>query len=107
MEEGFPASYLEQRVVRMLRPRVPPFEVHYTVVLDGDPIEMDLAWVAAKIDGEVDGMAVRAASRTKFERQCRRANILAAHGWRIVHFTAGMDDQTMVDQIMRLLGVAS
>jgi hypothetical protein len=105
-EEGFPHSHLEQRVVRMLRPRVPPFEVHYTVVLDGEPIEMDLAWVAAKIDGEVDGMAVRAASRTKFERQCRRENILAAHGWRIVHFTAGMDDQTMVDQVMRLLGVA-
>lgn len=102
--EGMPHSQLEQRVSRVLKRAVPPHKTHYTVVLDGVPIEMDLAWPEVKVDGEVDGFAVRAASRTKFERQLRRENILAAHGWRIVHFTAHMDDATIIALALSVLG---
>ncbi len=66
---------------------------------------MDIAWVAEKVDGEVDGMQVRLMSRTKFERERRRANILAAHGWRIVHFTDKMDEATIFAQLAPLLGL--
>ena len=103
MGEGHLASRLEQRVCRVLRPVAGPFEVHHTEVLDGIPIEMDLAWCEDKVDGEVDGLAVRAASRTKFARQVRRENVLAKHGWRIVHFTYEMDDATIIAQVAPLL----
>jgi very-short-patch-repair endonuclease len=101
--EGNPDSKLEQRVVRAVKGVAPGYTLHHQVVLDGEVITMDIAWVDEKIDGEADGMLVRAASRTKFERSCRRDNILAAHGWRIVHFTAEMDDKTLVAQIAPLL----
>lgn len=101
--EGNPDSKLEQRVVRAVKGVAPGYTLHHQVVLDGEVITMDIAWVDDKIDGEADGMLVRAASRTKFEHSCRRDNILAAHGWRIVHFTAEMDDETLVAQIAPLL----
>jgi len=83
--EGRPDSPLEQRVIRIVKPVFPGFVVHHQVVLDGAVIEMDIAWVREKIDAEVDGMFTRARSRSKFERTALRANILARHGWRIVH----------------------
>ncbi len=83
----------------------PGYTVHHRVVLGGEVIEMDIAWVAHKIDGEVDGMRARVVSRTKFERERRRANILAANGWRIVHFTDKMDDATLIAQLAPLLGL--
>ncbi len=101
--EGNPDSRLEQRVIRVIKRSVPGYVVHHRVVLDGEVIDMDIAWVTEKIDGEVDGLNTRAVSRTKFERTCRRENILAAHGWRIVHFTAKMDDATIVAQVAPLL----
>jgi hypothetical protein len=103
--EGNPDSKLEHRVIRVLRRVAPGYTLHHRVVLDGEVIEMDIAWVDRKIDGEVDGMSVRAASRHKFERQCRRENILAAHGWSIVHFTDKMDDRTLAAQVAPLLGL--
>ncbi len=103
LEEGNPDSRLEQHVIRVLRPHVPPFKVRYADTFDGERIEMDLAWLDLKIDGEVDGMDVRSRSRTKFERDRLRANVLPRHGWRIVHFTSQMDDRTLLDQILPLL----
>ena len=102
--EGYPDSKLEQRVIRVVKRVAAGYTVHYRVVFDGEVIEMDIAWVAEKIDGEVDGMRTRVMSRAKFEHERRRANILAAHGWRIVHFTDKMDDQTLIAQIAPLLG---
>jgi hypothetical protein len=104
--EGNPDSPLERRVVRVLKRVAPGYALHHRVVLDGEVIEMDIAWVDQKIDGEVDGMAVRNGSRNKFERQCRRGNILAAHGWSIVHFTDKMDDRTLIAQVAPLLGLS-
>lgn len=103
--EGSPDSQLEQRVVRVVKRVAPGYTLHHQVVLDGEVIDMDIAWPAQKIDGEIDGLRTRAKSRTKFERSCRRQNILTAHGWRIVHFTAGMDDATLVAQVAPLLGL--
>jgi hypothetical protein len=103
--EGNPDSRLEQRVIRVVKRWAPGYTLHHRVVFDGVVIEMDLAWVAEKIDGEVDGMWIRKMSRTKFERERRRENILAAHGWRIVHFTDKMDDETLIAQVAPLLGL--
>lgn len=103
--EGHPHSKLEQRVIRVVKEAAPGYTLHHQVVLNGVVIEMDIAWVAQKLDGEVDGMAVRAVSRTKFEQERRRENILAAHGWRIVHFTAKMDDKTLIAQLAPFLGL--
>jgi hypothetical protein len=105
MGEGNPDSELEQRVIRVLK-RIPAeYVVHHQEVLDGQVIVMDIAWVGDKIDGEVDGMWARSSSRTKFESERARANILARHGWRIVHFTAKMDDDTLIGQVAPLLGL--
>ena len=103
LQEGNLRSRFEQRVCRVLRPIVAPFEVNHTIVLDGVPIELDIAWLEARVDGEVDGYAVRTASRTKFRRQTRRENLLMAHGWRIVHFTYEMDDETIVNEALRFV----
>ncbi len=103
--EGNPDSPLEQRVIRVVKRVAEGYTLHHREVLDGEVIEMDIAWVPLKIDGEVDGMMTRAMSRTKFERERRRANILAAHGWRIVHFTAKMDDKDIIAQLAPLLGL--
>ena len=100
--EGNPASKLEQRVIRVVKHLATGYVVHYRVVLDGMVIEMDIAWPALKIDGEVDGMGTRMMSRSKFEHERRRANILAAHGWRIVHFTHEMDDTALIAQLTPL-----
>jgi len=103
LEEDNPDSPLEQHVIRVLRPHVPAFKVRYADTFDGERIEMDLAWLDLKIDGEVDGMDVRRRSRTKFKRERLRQNLLAKHGWRILHFTSDMDDKELVDQILSLL----
>jgi hypothetical protein len=103
LEEGNFRSRFEQRVCRVLRPAVAPFEVNYTIVLDGVPIELDIAWLDCRVDGEVDGYAVRTGSRTKFRRQTRRENLLMAHGWRIVHFTYEMNDETIVNEALRFV----
>jgi len=97
--EGHPDSPLEQRVIRALRPHVPPFKVRYADTFDAERIEMDLAWPDLKIDGEVDGKAVHD-TPTKKKRDRRRAEILGRAGWEIVHFTAEMDDRTLLAQIL-------
>jgi hypothetical protein len=101
--EGNLRSRFEQRVHRVLEPVVKPFLTNHTEVIDGVPIEMDLAWRDDKIDGEVDGFKVRAASRTKFRRESIRENVLAKHNWRIVHFIYEMSDEEIIDQVAPLL----
>jgi hypothetical protein len=103
--EGKPDSHLEQRVIRVVKRVAEGYTLHHREVFDGEVIEMDIAWVAERIDGEVDGMRTRVMSRTKFERERRRANILAAHGWRIVHFTDKMNDEMLIAQLAPLLGL--
>jgi hypothetical protein len=102
--EGHPDSRLEQRVFRVVKGVYPDYTLHHREYLDGQFIEIDIAWVREKIAGEVEGWATRKASRIKFERSCRRENILGRHGWRIVHFTHQMDDRTIVAQLAPLFG---
>jgi putative AbiEi antitoxin of type IV toxin-antitoxin system len=101
--EGHPDSRLEQRVIRTIKGHVPGYTLHHRIVIDGQVIDMDIAWVDQKIDGEVDGMRTRALSRTKFEHERRRINALQRHGWRVVHFTDKMDRETLLAQIVPLL----
>ena len=97
--EGRPDSPLEQRILRVVKWVFPGYVTHHQEVLEGEVIDMDIAWIQERIDGEIDGLTTRASSRTKFERTSRRENILQAHGWRIVHLTHGMNDETLIAQL--------
>jgi hypothetical protein len=101
--EPNPDSALEQRVLRVLRPRVPPFLTHYQLNVDGKVLVLDLALVEFKIAGEVEGWQVRAVSRGAFDRGKLKANILIAHEWRPVYFTSTMDDEMILRQVTALL----
>jgi hypothetical protein len=101
--EPNPDSALEQRVFRVLKRRVPPFVTHYPLTLGGKTWIVDLALLDFKIAGEVEGRDVRALSRGAFDRGKLKANILVAHGWRLVYFTSTMDDETIVGQVTALL----
>jgi hypothetical protein len=103
LDEGNPASDLEQRVIRVLKGRVPPFEVDHHITLDGEDVEIDIAWPALRVAGEVEGRWIRARSKSKFDRDKRKANQLAAHGWRIVYFTSAMSDATILMEARRAL----
>jgi hypothetical protein len=96
-------SALEQRVFRVLKPRVPPFVTHYPLTLNGETLIVDLALRDFKIAGEVEGREVRTMSRGAFDRGKLKANLLIAHGWRLVYFTSTMDDETIVRQVIALL----
>ncbi|HSS12137.1 MAG TPA: type IV toxin-antitoxin system AbiEi family antitoxin domain-containing protein [Acidimicrobiales bacterium] len=102
-DEANPDSPLEQRVFRVLKPRVPPFATHYQLTLDGITMILDLAFVEFRIAGEIEGHDVRARLRGTFDRGKVKANLLVAHGWRPVYFTWTMDDETMVRQVTALL----
>jgi hypothetical protein len=102
LAEGDPDSVLEQRVIRVLKGKVPDFKIHYVVVLEGRTIEMDIAWPEYLIDGEADGRAVRKGSRSKFDGDRLRSNLLDRLGWRQVHFTSTMDDRTILAQVVPL-----
>jgi hypothetical protein len=99
---GDPDSALEQRVIRLLDGQVPPFEVHLVVFLEGQAVEMDIAWKEHRIDGEADGLAVRKTSRSKFDWDRERANLLTRHAWRQVHFTSTMSDRTILSHVVPL-----
>jgi hypothetical protein len=102
-----PDSSLEQRVFRVLRPRVPQFVTHYPLTFGGKTWIVDLALLDFKIAGEVEGRDVRAVSRGAFDRGKLKANILVAHGWRLVYFISTMDDETIVEQVTALLPTGS
>ena len=93
---------LEQRVIAVLDGMVPTFKVHLMVVLGRQVIEMDIAWQEHRIDGEADGRTVRLGSRSKFDSDRLRSNLLPRHGWREVHFTSTMSDRTILAQVVPL-----
>ena len=102
MEEGHPANGLERRIIRVVKGQVPPYEVHHQIELEGRLIEMDIAWPDYLIDAEVEGRHVRMASRTKFEADRLRSNLLQRHHWSQVQLTAGMSDRTILAQLVPL-----
>jgi len=101
-------SQLEQRVLRALK-RVngglAEPAIHYRLVLDGRVIDMDLAWPDYRIDGEIDGFHAHS-QRSDFDRDRLRANLLVAHGWRLVHWTSTMNDDAIVAQILPYFGTS-
>ncbi|HEX3539485.1 MAG TPA: hypothetical protein VHT75_03490, partial [Acidimicrobiales bacterium] len=96
--EGHPDSALEQRVIRLVKRFYPGYVLHHQVTVEGRVFVLDIAWPDRKIDGEVDGRLVHT-SRSRFEQSSLRNNVLARNGWRIVHFTYGMDDRTILAQL--------
>jgi hypothetical protein len=98
--ESNPDSPLEQRVIRTIKPWLPPFGVHHRVTLGGRIVELDVAWPEYLLAAEIDGRKVRAASVTKFESDRLRSNLLELSGWQLVHITAGMDDLTILAQLV-------
>lgn len=93
-------SHLERKVCRILGP-FGPFQVHYQLVLDGSLLILDIAWPDRKVAVEVDGFSVHGTSRTKFDRDRRHGNLLAAHGWRVARVTSAMT----ADEIVRVVGL--
>jgi hypothetical protein len=93
-------SRLEQRVLRVLKGNVPDPVPHYRLVLDRHVLDMDLAWPDRRIDGEIDGYRAHV-QRSNFDRDRLRANLLGAYGWRQVHWTSSMDDETILAQVRR------
>lgn len=101
-EEARQDSLLETRVLRVLAP-LAPFEVHFQVVLDGHVVILDVAWPRAHVAVEADGWSVRAKSRTKFDHERRKANLLVAHGWTVVYVTSVMTDAEILSSVLRVL----
>lgn len=84
-------SGLEQRVEAAVR-GLGAFQVHFQIVVDGRVIILDLALPELKLAIECDGWTVRSRSRTKFDEDRRKGNLLAAAGWQVVRVTAAMSD---------------
>jgi hypothetical protein len=97
-----PGSALEREVLPMLAPFA-PFEVQYAIVLEGQLVILDVAWPVWKVAAEIDGWEPRARSRSKFDRDRNRGNLLLAHGWRVAHLTSAMDQRTVLHSVGRLL----
>jgi hypothetical protein len=95
-------SVLELRMIRVLAPFA-PFATQYHLVLDGELIILDIAWPQWRVGAEVDGWWTRSRSRTKFDRDLHRANLLIAHHWQVAHLTSTMDDATIRRDVSRLL----
>lgn len=93
---------LEARVIRALR-CFGPFEVQYQVVAEGRVFVLDIAWPHCRVAVESDGWDARRRSRSKFDHDRRRGNILAAHGWTVVHLTSAMSDDEMRAAVFQVL----
>lgn len=81
-------SEFERMVLRDLdAAHVPAPEVHHVVRLPGeDPIEMDAAWPAAKVDLELDG-ADHIDRKAKARRDRERDRLLQRAGWVVPRYT--------------------
>jgi very-short-patch-repair endonuclease len=95
-------SPLEERAVRALM-SLGLFETRYQVVLEGQLCLLDIAWPAYRVAAECDGWAVRSRSRGKFDHERRRNNLLASHGWSIVHLTSAMSEDEMRAAVVKVL----
>ncbi|HMC39464.1 MAG TPA: type IV toxin-antitoxin system AbiEi family antitoxin domain-containing protein [Acidimicrobiales bacterium] len=62
-----------------------------------------LAWPEVQVAAECDGWWTRSRSRSKFDHDRRRNNILTARGWSIAHLTTAMSDDEMRAAVVGLL----
>jgi hypothetical protein len=92
---------LEERAARVLACTNPVLQ--HQVIVGGRVFVVDLAWPAVKVAAECEGWAVRSRSRSKFDHERRKFNLLAVHGWTVVHLTAAMSDEEMRSAVVPLL----
>jgi hypothetical protein len=104
-EEPSADSALEMAVFRALR-ELMPFEVHYCLSLEGHDFVLDAAWPPKKVAAEVVGRSHRVASRSAFDKERLKLNVLARHGWRLAHITATMKKDEVVGSVSALLALA-
>jgi very-short-patch-repair endonuclease len=95
-------SPLEVRVARALA-AFGPFETQFQVVVDGRVFILDIAWPGYRVAAECEGWEVRSRSRSKFDHERRRDNLLAAHGWTVVRLTSAMSDDEIRAAVFKVL----
>lgn len=89
-------SDLETRVLRLLVANgFPPPVQQHRVLLGGRTVKIDLAYPAQRLAIELDGWEFHH-TRTAFDDDRARANLLVAHGWTIVRFTSRSSDQEII-----------
>jgi hypothetical protein len=101
-EDPLAESLLEARVYRALR-SLPPYEPHFVLRTGGAVLVLDAAWPALRTGVEIIGRSHRLASRSAFDRERRKLNLLAAAHWQLVHLTATMSVGEMLAAVRALL----
>jgi predicted transcriptional regulator of viral defense system len=102
LESPVADSMLEARAFRALAV-LGPFEAHHVVEVGGKCLVLDAAWPAFRVGAEIVGRGHRVASRSAFDRERQKLNILAGAGWEIAHLVATMSDDAMVGAVNTLL----
>jgi len=101
-------SDLETRVLRVVvGAGFPPPVQQYRVKVGGRTFKIDLAYPARRLAIELDGWEFHR-SRTAFDDDRSRANLLVANGWKLVRFTSRTPDAEIVGCLRAFdhLGVA-
>lgn len=89
-------SDLETRVLRLLvATGFPPPAQQHRVRIGGRTFKIDLAYPARRLAIELDGWEFHR-SRTAFDDDRSRANLLVANGWTLVRFTSRSSDEEIV-----------
>jgi hypothetical protein len=89
-------SDLETRVLRaVVAHGFPPPVQQHRVRLGGRSLRVDLAYPALRLAIELDGWEFHR-TRTAFDDDRSRANLLVAHGWAVVRFTSRSTDDEIV-----------
>jgi len=102
-EEPGADSELEARVFRALKPFW-PYETHFPVSIEGQTYVLDAAWPEYLVAVEIVGRSHRLASRSAFDRERRKLNVLAGAGWKLAHVTAVMsvsDVRSYLESLLR------
>ncbi len=95
-------SALEARVFAALSP-LAPFRTHYVTDVGGAVYVLDVAWPGRRVGAEIVGRAHRVVSRSAFDRERRKLNVLGAAGWKIAHLTAAMSVAEMIASVDAML----
>lgn len=99
-------SPLELRVAKALV-SCGPFETQHQVVVAGQVFVIDIAWPELLVAVECEGWEVRARSLSKFDHERRKFNLLAAHGWTVLHVTTAMSDEEIRAAVIPVLLAAA
>jgi len=97
-------SMLEARVYEALKP-LAPYETHFVMAKGKKIFVLDAAWPDRRVGAEIVGRDHRVASRSAFDRERRKLNVLAAAGWRVAHLTAAMSAEEITSSVRALLGM--